>query len=57
MRENDLRGDDQKDVTTLFERGKHLETFKTIEELKQKIHHYLSHPDERKMISVFNYWS
>lgn len=50
-----LLGDDQKDVTVLFERGKHLETFKTIQELKEKIQYYLSHPEERKIIAEAGY--
>ena len=34
-----------------FEIGKEIETFKDAEELKDKIHYYLSHPDERKAIA------
>lgn len=47
--------DDQKDVTTLFVKGKHLDIFKDTQELREKIQHYLSHPDECKGIAEAGY--
>lgn len=42
--------DDQKDVRSLFEDGRHLVIFKDTEDLRKKITHYLNHPEERKNI-------
>lgn len=47
--------DDQKDVTTLFDKGKHLDIFKDVQELREKIEYYLSHPDERTSIAEAGY--
>ncbi|NQT04138.1 MAG: glycosyltransferase [Planctomycetes bacterium] len=43
--------DNQKDVFSLFENGKHLVLFDNIEDLKQKIRYYLKNPGERKEIA------
>ncbi len=43
--------DDQKDVQSLFQDGKHLVIFKESEDLRQKINYYLNLADERKKIA------
>ncbi len=43
--------DDQKDVKSLFQDGKHLVIFKENEDLRQKITYYLNQSDERKKIA------
>lgn len=47
--------DDQKDVKSLFEDGKHLVIFKDIEDLREKIAHYLNNPEEREKIAEQGY--
>jgi spore maturation protein CgeB len=47
--------DDQKDVFSLFEDGKHLVKYKNAENLTRKIEYFLSHPIERKKISLQGY--
>jgi spore maturation protein CgeB len=50
-----LLADNQKDVKSLFEKGRHLVIFKDIEDLREKIRHYLNHPEERKIIAKQGY--
>ncbi|MCJ7580981.1 MAG: glycosyltransferase [Candidatus Aminicenantes bacterium] len=47
--------DDQQDVKSLFEDGKHLVIFKDPRDLREKIDYYLSHPEERKQIALHGY--
>ncbi len=47
--------DDQKDVRSLFQDGKHLVIFKESEDLQQKITYYLNQADERKKIAHQGY--
>lgn len=42
-------------IGELFEDGKHLVTFKTIDEAVEKARYYLSHPEERKAIAEAGY--
>ncbi len=42
--------DNQKDVRSLFQDGKHLVIFKDTEDLRKKITYYLKQPEERKKI-------
>ncbi len=42
--------DNQRDVKSLFEDGKHLAVFKDVEDLKEKIVYYLNHQGEREKI-------
>lgn len=44
--------DDQKDVFRLFEDGRHLVKFRSVDDLKRKIAYFLDHPDERKAIAL-----
>ena len=39
------------DVLELFEEGKEIECYATVEELVEKIDYYLAHPEERKAIA------
>jgi spore maturation protein CgeB len=50
-----LLADNQKDVKSLFEEGRHLAIFKDIEDLREKIRHYLDHPGEREKIANQGY--
>ena len=43
--------DDQPDVRTLFEDGKDLVIFRDPDDLRQKVRHYLAHPEERRAIA------
>ncbi len=43
--------DNQKDVRSLFEDGKHLVIFKDISELREKIKYYIGHEQERSRIA------
>jgi len=47
--------DNQKDIESLFEGGRHLVIFKDIEDLREKIRYYLNHPEERKKITNQGY--
>jgi spore maturation protein CgeB len=47
--------DDQKDVQSLFQDGKHLVIFKNTEDLREKITYYLKHPEMRKKIASQGY--
>ncbi|PIV63925.1 MAG: hypothetical protein COS11_04820 [bacterium (Candidatus Ratteibacteria) CG01_land_8_20_14_3_00_40_19] len=47
--------DNQKDVKSLFEDGKHLTIFKDIKDLREKIKYYLIHPEERERIAQEGY--
>lgn len=47
--------DNQKDVKTLFEDGKHLVMFTNIKDLRDKIEYYLSHAEKRKQIALQGY--
>lgn len=47
--------DDQKDVQSLFQDGKHLVIFKNTEDLRKKITYYLKQPEERKKIASQGY--
>jgi spore maturation protein CgeB len=46
-----LLTDAQRDVTTLFKDGEHLAVFHDAHDLRRKIAHYLSRPDERARIA------
>jgi len=43
--------DDQKDILSLFESGRHLVVYRNHKELKELIHYYLEHPDEARKIA------
>jgi len=43
--------DNQEDVFRLFDEGKHLVSYKNVEDLKAKISYYLQHPEERLKIA------
>jgi spore maturation protein CgeB len=47
--------DNQKDVRSLFEDGRHLVIFKDIEDIREKIAYYLNHSQERKEIARQGY--
>jgi len=47
--------DEQKDVKSLFQDGKHLAFFKDSEDLREKIDYYLNHADERKEMAAQGY--
>lgn len=47
--------DNQKDVRTLFEDGKHLVIFNDPDDLREKIKYYLNHPEEREKIAEEGY--
>lgn len=47
--------DNQKDVRSLFEDGRHLAIFKDIKDLRDKIAHYLNNPEEREKIAEQGY--
>jgi len=47
--------DDQRDVQSLFQDGKHLVIFKNTEDLRKKITYYLKQPEERKKIASQGY--
>lgn len=47
--------DNQKDVQSLFQDGKHLVIFKNTEDLRAKITYYLKQPEERKKIARQGY--
>lgn len=47
--------DDQKDVRSLFQDGKHLVIFNKIEDLRQKIAYYLNQVEERKKVARQGY--
>ncbi len=42
----------QEEIDAFFKVGKECDTFRTEEELLDKIHHYLTHPDERRAIAL-----
>ncbi|MBU1863213.1 MAG: glycosyltransferase [Candidatus Omnitrophica bacterium] len=50
-----LISDCQRDVMTLFTSGEHLVCFHDKKELKELIHHYLAHADEREKIAQKGY--
>jgi len=47
--------DEQRDVKSLFQDGKHLALFKDSEDLREKIDYYLSHADKRKEMAAQGY--
>lgn len=47
--------DDQRDVKSLFEEGKHLVIFKDIKDLREKIDYYLNHSKDREQIALNGY--
>ncbi len=47
--------DRQKDIFSIFEDGKHLVSFKNINDLKKKIDYFLNHSKERKKIAAQGY--
>jgi len=47
--------DEQKDVLRIFRSGKHLVSFQSIEDLKNKIHYFLDHEEERENIAKIGY--
>ena len=47
--------DNQSDVKSLFEDGKHLTIFRDIKDLREKIKYYLAHPEERERIAEEGY--
>ncbi len=47
--------DAQRDITSLFEDGKHLAVFKDIKDLRKKIDYYLNHSKEREQIALQGY--
>jgi spore maturation protein CgeB len=44
--------DDQRDLRTIFQVGKHLEVFTSVQELKSKIDFHLEHPEMRQEIAL-----
>ena len=44
--------DEQKDVRSLFQDREHVVFFRDAEDLKQKVDHYLAHPEERARIAA-----
>jgi len=47
--------DNQRDLNSLFEDGKHLVIFHNVKDLKEKIEYYLNHPEEREKIAKEGY--
>lgn len=47
--------DEQKDVKSLFQDGKHLAFFKDSKDLREKIDYYLNHAEERKKMAAHGY--
>lgn len=50
-----LIADNQRDAASLFDDGTHLVIFKDIRELREKIKHYLEHPEEREKLVEAGY--
>ncbi|MBQ3797451.1 MAG: glycosyltransferase [Butyrivibrio sp.] len=46
---------DQKELADFFEIGKHLVAYKSLDELKELVHYYLEHEEEREAIAAEGY--